>query len=194
MKTIGDKRGFTLIEVMVAMAIIVIALLAITNSIIYSQMSSSKSRKSIIASFLASQKMAEFNMKYSGKSIKDIPVNETGVFPKPHDGFSWEIKSQNFEYDLGSLAASLLAQEETKSDELIQILKNISQTLKESIKEVTISILWTSERRPRKYSLTSHFVDKQVQLPSLGSFLGLPKTGDEGIKEEGGDRSGGETP
>ena len=188
MKTLGDKRGFTLIEVMVAMAIIVIAFVAITNSIIYSQMSSSKSRKSVIASYLAAQKLAEFNIKYSGKSLKDIPAIETGSFSKPHDGFSWEIKSQPFEYDLGSLATSLASPEETQPEQIMQVLKNLSETLKESIKEVTISIVWTSEKRPRKYALTSHFVNKQVQLPSLSSFIGFP--GGAG----GGGDGGGETP
>ncbi|OGQ35376.1 MAG: hypothetical protein A3F16_03050 [Deltaproteobacteria bacterium RIFCSPHIGHO2_12_FULL_43_9] len=165
------------------MAIIVIAFIAITNSIIYSQMSSSKSRKSIIASYLAAQKLAEFNMKFAGKSIKDIPAGETGNFPAPHEGFSWDIKSQNFEYDLGALATSMLSKEETQSDQIIQLLRNLSESMKESIKEVTITVLWTSERRPRKYSLTSLFMEKGVEFPSLGSFIG--PVGGEGGGEGG---------
>lgn len=168
MTTLRNNLGFTLIEVLVALVIIVISFVAITNSIIYSQMNSQKSRKSIIASFLASEKLAEVNMKYSALPIKEIPQKESGIFPKPNDTFSWEVKSQPFEYDLAGLAETFFNKEEAKSEQLQSILSNMSNALKESIKEVTVTIHWSTMKIPRNFSLTTHFIDKQLQVPSLG--------------------------
>ena len=189
-----NNAGFTLIEVMVALAIMVITFTAMMNGNLFTQMMSLRSRKAIVASFLAAQKMSEVKLEIEGLPLSEIPEKEEGAFPKPFDDYKWAITSQPFEYDIGAAAAGLLqgGEEETQSEQLASVLRNISGILKESIREVTVTVLWTTRKIDRKFALTTHVIDRNLKLPPLGGVLGFPGGGEGGGGEgDGGGQGGG---
>ncbi|MFC2075427.1 prepilin-type N-terminal cleavage/methylation domain-containing protein [Bdellovibrionota bacterium] len=168
-----NSSGFTLIEVMVAMAIIVIAFIALTNSQLYSQMTALRTKKALIASFLAEQKMTELSIELEGLPFSEIPEKEAGEFPEPHAAYKWEITSKPFEYNLGAIATGTLESEEAEAEQLSMVMRNISDLLKEAVREVSVTVYWVTGKTERKFALTTHVIDKSLKIPALAASLGI---------------------
>ena len=87
---INDKsRGFTLLEVMVAMAIIAIALTAVLGSQSQSLSLASEAKFSTTAALLAQSKMAEIE----AEKPEDL-TSDSGDFGEDYPGYRWD-KSVN---------------------------------------------------------------------------------------------------
>jgi general secretion pathway protein I len=90
-----DRKGFTLLEVMIAMAILAISLVAVFRSQSQSVSMAAESRFLTTASLLAQSKMAEIeNMKPQDLS------NGNGGFGEDFSDYLWriEIKDTAFQY------------------------------------------------------------------------------------------------
>lgn len=88
--------GFTLLEVMIATAIIAIALVAALGSQSQSVSLANEAKFATTVAFLAQKKMAELE----AEDIKDV-VSDTGDFGEDFPGYRWES-----EVDDASLAGS----------------------------------------------------------------------------------------
>jgi len=78
--------GFTLLEVMVAMAIIAIALTAVLGSQSQSVSLASEAKFNTTATLLAQSKMAEIRLKKPGDLISD-----SGDFGEDFPGYTWQV-------------------------------------------------------------------------------------------------------
>jgi general secretion pathway protein I len=86
--------GFTLLEVMVAMAIMAITLMAVLDSQSASISRVSEAKFSTTAPFLAQKKMAEIEILKPGDLDSD-----SGDFGNDYPGYSWELTVQNASFD-----------------------------------------------------------------------------------------------
>ena len=93
MKKTG-RPGFTLLEVMVAMAIIAIALTAVLGSQSQSVSLANEAKFITTAAFLAQGKMAIVETKKA-----DDLVDDSGDFGVDFPGYTWEIKVQDVEFE-----------------------------------------------------------------------------------------------
>ncbi|MBW1740121.1 MAG: prepilin-type N-terminal cleavage/methylation domain-containing protein [Deltaproteobacteria bacterium] len=86
--------GFTLLEVMVAMAIIAIALTAVFGSQSQSLSLASETKFSSTAVFLAQHKMAEIE-------AEDLPdlTSDSGDFGKDFPGYHWDLSVNSVAFD-----------------------------------------------------------------------------------------------
>jgi len=92
----GRKRnGFTLLEVMIAVAILAIGLVAVYKSQYQSVAMSTNAKFLTSASLLAQKKMAEID----GIDIKDVVEGE-GEFGDLFPDYRWRVKVTNTEIDL----------------------------------------------------------------------------------------------
>lgn len=89
-----NKTGFTLLEVMVAMAIMAITLVALLDSESASISRASEAKFTISASFLAQKKMAEIEVLKPEELISD-----SGDFGDEYPGYSWELSVENPSFD-----------------------------------------------------------------------------------------------
>jgi general secretion pathway protein I len=84
---ISRKGGFTLLEIMIALAIVSIALVTLLSLGNRSIAVHDRLEKITRATLLAQDKMTEVEVT-SRQTGKDLE-NEEGVFDKPFDGFRW---------------------------------------------------------------------------------------------------------
>jgi len=85
------KAGFTLLEVMVAMAIVAIALTAVLGSQAQSVSMAGEARFNTTGPLLAQMKMAEIEMKKS----EDL-TSDSGDFGEDFPGYCWDMTVRDF--------------------------------------------------------------------------------------------------
>ena len=89
--------GFTLLEVMVALAVVAIALMAVYRMHSQTLFMDARGRFDTVAAMLARQKIAEIN-------VQDLTemVDDSGEFDKPYAGYAWQMQSEAVESELYS--------------------------------------------------------------------------------------------
>lgn len=108
-----NKQGFTLLEVMIAVSIMAIALVALFGSQSRSLSQATEAHFNVVAPMLASGKLAEL------KADTSAPNNDDGDFGDEYPGYTWEIEAENAIFDspdaLGNLEKPLQKVELTVS-------------------------------------------------------------------------------
>ena len=99
------SSGFTLLEVMVAMAIIAIALTAVLGSQSQSVSLAGEAKFNTTAPFLAQSKISELEVADPGELIDD-----SGDFGDDFPGYTWKTTVQNISFDRPEKAAERLRQ------------------------------------------------------------------------------------
>lgn len=108
-----NKQGFTLLEVMIAVSILAIALVALFGSQSRSLSQATEAHFNVVAPMLASGKLAEL------KAETTAPNNDNGDFGDEYPGYTWEIETEDAIFDspdaLGNLEKPLQKVELTVS-------------------------------------------------------------------------------
>jgi general secretion pathway protein I len=99
------SSGFTLLEVMVAMAIIAIALTAVLGSQSQSVSLAGEAKFNTTAPFLAQSKISELEVADPGELTDD-----SGDFGDDFPGYTWKTTVQNISFDRPEKAAERLRQ------------------------------------------------------------------------------------
>ena len=160
--------GFTLLEVMIALAIMLVAfssILAIQSS---SMGSALKARQIHEVSVLARNAMVQTEVEISGKKFTEIPEEASGQFEEPFADYSWTRKIKEVKLpNLGGISKA--AQGDTggaKSDEeekngamIEQMTKVITNFLSKAVREVTITVSWKRGTTTQKYDVAMYWVD-----------------------------------
>ena len=101
----NGEQGITLLEVMVALGIVAIVLVAVyrlqTQSIAMEQVA----RFHTLAPLLAEQLMADFEQK-----APDYPSADSGDFGEDHPGYSWNVETRDVETLTDNSGDALLKQ------------------------------------------------------------------------------------
>ena len=114
-------RGFTLMEVMVALAVIAVALTAIYRMHTQTLFMDTRGRFDTVATMLARQKLADID---DPSELKDL-MDDNGDFGDLHPGFTWKIVTDTVSSDL------------LKEDG--PTLKHITLTVESGDQELTLS-------------------------------------------------------
>lgn len=88
-----NKQGFTLLEVMIAVSIMAIALVALFGSQSRSLSQATEAHFNVVAPMLASGKLAEL------KAETSAPNNDDGDFGDEYPGYTWEIETETASFD-----------------------------------------------------------------------------------------------
>ena len=158
-------KGFTLIEVMVAMMIMVGAIIILYTSTAGTQARIRKSRVYNNVALLLERKIAEVEAKNTGKSITELS-DEEGDFGKDFPEYRWTFAVQPFE--MPDLSAAVTR--DGASEMLLTILSTLRETMSQSIMEGTVTVFVKSGDKEVPFSVTTYFVDyeKEVNFPGLG--------------------------
>jgi general secretion pathway protein I len=118
----GLCNGFTLLEVMVAMSIIAIVLLAVYRLHSQTLMMNYSARFYTTAPLLAQQKLSELELSES-----DELIDASGNFGEDHAGYGWEVSIGSIESEQIKTAAEYLKRIDLKitfnQDELAYTLR-----------------------------------------------------------------------
>ncbi len=177
-----STAGFTFIEVLVAMLIFVMAVLAAADIANGAVKATQDSRDVTLGTWLLQGKMVELETQLETEGIeKGCVKKDTGKFEAPFDRYSWQTEC--YEIDLkisetaAKLAASAAGEEEdegqTSQESSIQkmVLGIASDYLTKAVREIHTEVYWNQRGAERVISLTTHVVNYNLPL-QLGGALG----------------------
>jgi general secretion pathway protein I len=173
MKLRGNQRGFSLIEVFVAMMILGGGIFVIANAWSGNFLRVRNSRINNTAASLIERKMTEIEVTYKDKPLEEIKEEDGGDFGAMYPGYRWEMSSKEFE--MPDISGSLAAREGGADEMLLTIVKTLSEYVKQSVKEVTVTVAFKPKHGNEiRHAVTTYFVDysKELQVPG-----GMPGAG-----------------
>ena len=152
LKTLRSSSGFTLLEVMVAVAIIAIALVAALGSQSQGVSLATEAKFITTSVFLAQGKMAEFEIMEP-----DDLGSESGDFGEDFPGYRWEVEIDDVDFDtnkdyrwkaeVGYVSNGKVGGEQSAASEYL--------------KKIELTVYWGDQGR-YKYGLVYHrFVQKE---------------------------------
>ncbi|MBI4822507.1 MAG: prepilin-type N-terminal cleavage/methylation domain-containing protein [Deltaproteobacteria bacterium] len=206
--------GFTLLEVLVALALLSMALVAATGVSAGSFDSSNYAKHLTVATLLARGKMIDVEEQLKKDGFGDDEKEFDGDFDEEgYSKFKWKAVCRPVEVDVGQLVGSLLGGDFKSEDlpaqlesflgafnnqgdpdlvgkvadsqlsQLMQggtlelIFKQVGETLKKSIREITLEITWEDGRYQESTRFVEYVVttgrlsipDGQIQIPATAS-------------------------
>lgn len=165
------QKGFTLLEVLVALMILAGGLLVLNNSWTTNNLRLRKANIFNNSATLLQKKMVEMEALYKEKPLEEIPESESGDFGSDHPNYRWEMQSRELEFpDLSSIIIG-----EGQGDEnLLMMVRQMTEMISKSIKEVKVTIFVKTKKKEVSYSATTYFVDyaRDFGLPGGGAPAG----------------------
>ena len=162
----SSEKAFSLLETLLAVVILSSAILLLTNSWSGSFLRVKKTQRQFEVAALLERKMIDIEMKYRGKSLDEIPEEEgPEEFGEEFPQYQWKINSKKLE--LPDLSATMAAQEGGTNQFMTTVVKQLTEGISKSVKEVTVTIILQEEgRKPLEFPLTTYFVDydKDIQM------------------------------
>ena len=165
------RSGMTLVEVLIAMLILAGGLILIANSWSGTYGRLRKTQQTIEVAALMQRKMVEIEMEYKGKPLGSIPEEKADDFGSEYPQYSWKMESKEFE--MPDLTPLLVSRDEGANGQMLSIMKQFSDHLSKSIKEVKLTITFKAKKaRTVNYTVTTYFVDydKEIPLPGIGGL------------------------
>ncbi|MBC8131389.1 MAG: prepilin-type N-terminal cleavage/methylation domain-containing protein [Deltaproteobacteria bacterium] len=195
-----SSAGFTLLEVMAAVAILALTLVVLLNIITSNVRATTHSHMITTATFLARGKMVSLEDKIIEKGFQDLNEEENGTFEE--DGFpsfSWESIVEKIE--LPSEVASKVQQSAGKASQkadpmqaltgmiggmMGMFIEPIRVGLEESVRRVTLRVFWNERGRPEQsvdlimYATDPAKLDLALSLGAIGAGAGAMPGGTPG--------------
>ena len=165
----SNNKGFTLIEVLIAMTILTISVIVgldAQNNIVST---SRRIEKMTQASLLAQQKLAETKLLMQQDKLPD---EDKGDFGESYPDYRWERKVVPTDLQWSIMPTLIQLAESTEGEEktalFTPLLKSVKERLDEAITEVAITIYWKEGKGERKYTITTHKVNYNVSILPTG--------------------------
>ena len=169
--------GFTFIEVMVAMLIFTMAVLAATTIADGSVKATRDARDVTRATMLLQGVMTQLETRLESEGIdKACDKKKEGKFEVPNEGFTWKTECYEIDLKLSQTAAKMAGENvderDANQENLIQkmVLDLASAHISKSLREIHAEVYWNQGKTKRTVTATTHFVryDQQAVLPDLG--------------------------
>lgn len=162
--------GFTLLETVIAMVIMAGALLLLSSSWSGTFMRLRKTQQSFEVAAMLERKMNDIEIEFRGKSLDEIPEEKEGDFGSDYPNYSWKMSSKKLEFP--DISSALTARDGGADQTLMGVIKQLTDVLGKSIKEVTVTVILAGPKKPLEFSVTTYFVDYDKDIS-----LGLPTGG-----------------
>ncbi len=146
-------RGFTLLEVMVAVAILAVSLSVLLTFQGNTLIASGRQEKLTIATMLARQKMVEVELDLEqGMARGEFPDDRTEAadFDKPFEGYSWKMTVRKVE-----LPAPITAEEGSVQ---YMIAQQLTKEIAKTVRELRLEITWEELGEPQSLEVVTHLV------------------------------------
>jgi prepilin-type N-terminal cleavage/methylation domain-containing protein len=164
-----NRKGFTLIEVMIALVIISIALVALSSSQGIALNSTRKSRFVTLATVAAKNIMSEIDITSTLKGfnyVKELGEKTDGDFDAPeYKGWKWVREVKEINFPISQIMKSYMAGGGAAAEEgdntnstgsnnndskansqegqiLSMVATNLETFMKQSVREVTVTVMW----------------------------------------------------
>lgn len=198
----GGMHGFTLLEVMVTLAILGMSLTAISRSQQNSVRAANRAKLITVATMLARYKMVDVEDKLFEDGFSDFEETDKGNFKEEgFDRFAYELKVDKIELpanvNADSLTTAMGGGDDTsdtsasdpaaKQSSMMSMgaqmmakqFEMIRNVLEQSIRRVQLKVSWKEGSQTRAVTVVGYFTDpRKIDAASGGG--GLPTTGTTG--------------
>lgn len=194
---LNQKRGFSLVEVLGAMMILSIALVALIENQSSSLQMTKKSLLLDQATSLAQGKLAELTVQANSKSLSEFPESGEGEFEdEALERFSWRYQTQPVAApDFAAMAKVAMGGDDTDTSNegnagmLDGPLKSVTEAWSKALLELRVEILWKEGNIEKNYAVVTHLVDEQVASNIAGMVKGMSQALGGGSSESNGEGS-----
>lgn len=154
-------EGFTLLEVVIAMAIMTITFAAILAVEQGSINASARAKQMNIVGMLARNQMIETEYKIEGKLFDEVKKEESGTFPAPYEDYKWKttIKELKFPSLASVFKGGSGSGGEGQSQGTDMVVRLMTNFLSKALRQVDVTISWKTAGKDQKYSLFTYWVD-----------------------------------
>lgn len=152
------------------MAMLATGILLLANSWNGSYMRLRKTQYINEVAALLERKMIEVRMEFDGKPLDSIPEEKEDDFGSDFPKYRWKLESRDLE--IPDLSGTLTAREGGADQMLISVIKQLTEHLSKSIKEVKVTVIYKGDKKDFQYSATTYFVDYNKELPLPGGSGG----------------------
>jgi prepilin-type N-terminal cleavage/methylation domain-containing protein len=166
----SSTAGFTLLETIIALAIMVIAFASILDVEDGGIMAAERTKQMNTVAMLARNKMVEMEYYVQGKSFDEVKKDDAGTYESPYEDFHWkseikEIKFPNIVATIQGAAAAASggagtgsgqAQNNDLTDRMGKLVTNF---LSKALREVTVTIFWKRTGGEGSFSVSTYWVD-----------------------------------
>ena len=167
--------GFTLLEVMVALAIIAVSLVSVIAAQSQSVQLISRGADINILTELARSKMAQLELDFQKRGFGEIPEKGEGGFEnESYADYRWRYEVSPLQ--LPATAATTNSQQQGPVG-----FGYIKDFLARSIRQLSLTVLWQRGERVQELRLVT-FLASSRELPNLN--LGQPSTGQQTTSSE----------
>jgi general secretion pathway protein I len=178
--TARGRDGFTLLEVMVALAILAASLVAISEVVGGALRNHVRARQLDVATLLARGKMVEVQAELERKGFRDFDESDEGTFEADgHPEVRWKLEVRRPAVELGAkgvLAAlaggktleellpppdkapQLAPLQAAMSATIQNLLTRIGEQLKSTVREVRLTVSWQDGRTVESFDVATHLV------------------------------------
>jgi general secretion pathway protein I len=178
-----SSPGFTLLEVMVALAILASALLAVSEIVSGALRNHGRARDLDVATLLARGKMVDLEEKYKADGFRDTDESDEGTFDEEgHPEIRWtaEVVAPKADDLCTRLLGDLLpegGEEDAPADGgptagaspqglamegiIQQQCALLSQDVQKGVREVRLTVAWGTEAAPESFTVVTHLVELQ---------------------------------
>ncbi len=165
------ESGFTLLETIIALAIMVVAFSAILSIESGSISASAKAKQLNVVAMLAKNKMVETEYAIQGKAFDEVKKEDGGTFATPFEDYRWKTEVKEIEFpslnfsggggssDSSSGGSSSGGGSVGGQDMGDLMTKLITQFLSQALREVSVSIIWKKGASDQQFALSTYWVD-----------------------------------
>jgi general secretion pathway protein I len=175
---LNDRRGFTLIEVLIAVVIMAGGIIVMANAWSGNFLRVRNSRINNTAAALLERKMTEIEILYKDKPIDDVKDEDGGDFGSMFPGYAWKMSSKQFE--MPDISGSLVAREGGADEMLLTIVKTTTDFINKSVKEVSVTVSFKPKvGNEIRHTVATYFVDytKEMDIPGMPGGAGAAAPG-----------------
>jgi general secretion pathway protein I len=180
MSDMMNRRGFTLLETIIALAIMTMAFAAILTTISNSVNASARTHEMTVIQMLAKQELIETEYKFEGKTFDEYKKEDSGTFPAPYESYRWTSVVKEIEFpNIGGMSSgggaaqggdsqsssssgggAGAANSDANNSEIADMMqKLVTQFLSKAVREVTVTILWKKGSKEQNFAVTTYWVD-----------------------------------
>jgi prepilin-type N-terminal cleavage/methylation domain-containing protein len=158
---VNNQKGFTLLEVMIAFALLTSILFVAVISQSSSLGSSTRSKNILMATNLARNLINEQELKYEGLPFERLPKTEEGTFAAPNDGYKWTLTFEEVDF---SVMSDLIAKQsqgagDSQDAQTETVVKLFEDYLKKSVRRMTVIVHYPDSGQLSKLSFTQLLVN-----------------------------------
>lgn len=157
------NKGFTLLETLIAMTIMVIAFASILATQSSSINATRRARELSVVAMLAKNAMQDTEFELQGKSFEEVKKEDSAAFKAPYDSYRWSRVIKKIEFpDLNFTKSSDTASSngDTSTSDLVGLMTRlVAKFFSDALREVTVTVSFQSDGKTMKYDVTTYWVD-----------------------------------